>query len=89
MSEPQLKTASFGGCTVNRFSPADVAGRVKVVNAILSFEEALKLKTAIEACVLQLNSYHRATTDGKRAGMCIALHVDKDRITITEQNTSL
>lgn len=83
---PELKSFSFGGCGVSRLSPKREAlsASTAVLNVTLSFEDALKLNIAIDECVRRLNSYKRSTKDGGRTALNIAIHLDKDRITVNE-----
>lgn len=82
----KLKTFSFGGCDFARTSPKREAlsPTTSVLNVTLTFEDALKLSLAINECVRKLNSYKRSTTEGKRTALNIAIHLDKDRITVNE-----
>lgn len=81
-----LKTFSFGGCDFARTSPplTEICPETAMLNLSISFEEALKLNLAIEECIRKLNSYKRNTTDGKRTGLNIAVHLSKGRITVNE-----
>jgi hypothetical protein len=65
-------------------SEGAINSATKIVNIIISFEEALKLNLAIDECVRRLNSYNRATVDGRRSALNIALHLNKQRITVQE-----
>ena len=88
-SAKPVKTSSFGGCTADKIRPNPITPETPVVNVILSFEETLKLKAAIDACASPLNTYDRSTTAGRRAGMCLAVFLHQGRVTITEQNIGL
>ena len=87
---PRKKEFSFGGCAIGAFSPAreKITSRTKIVNVVLSFEEALKLGLAIDECVRELNSYNRSTKAGRDAALNLAIHIDKGRITVNESNLS-
>ncbi|MEK6795446.1 MAG: hypothetical protein AABZ39_11750 [Spirochaetota bacterium] len=78
------KTASFGGVSVSHFSPEPAPGTPRALNVVLSFEEALKLQIGLQQLLLQLNSYNRATTQGRNAAVNICIYKDKKRITINE-----
>jgi len=58
---------------------------VKSINIELEFEEALKLSTAIQAAVLQLNRYNRTDKDGRDMGLCLSLKVPSTAISVIEQ----
>jgi hypothetical protein len=83
---PKAKTFSFGGCNFGKLSPKleKLDSSTKVVNITLSFEDALKLNLAIDECVRRLNSYKRSTAAGKRSALNLAVHLNKDRITVNE-----
>lgn len=80
------KTFSFGTCNFSRTSPPQesLSASTKVLNVVLSFEDALKLGLAIDECVRKLNSYNRSNTAGKRSALNLALHLDKHRISVNE-----
>jgi hypothetical protein len=56
----------------------------KVLNIIVSFEDALKLHLSLGQALAKLNSYNRATTGGKRSAINVCLHTQMKRITINE-----
>ncbi|MBW7933227.1 MAG: hypothetical protein H3C62_06340 [Gemmatimonadaceae bacterium] len=55
-----------------------------MLNIVLPFEEALRLSLAIDECVRRLNSYDRATREGKASALNLAIHLTKSRITVNE-----
>lgn len=81
-----LKTFSFGACEIAGFSPKRGAWstETKVINIKISFEEALKLNLALDECVRKLNKYKMSTTEGKRAAVNLALHLDLSRVAVAE-----
>jgi hypothetical protein len=85
--EPTMKTFSFGGCSFSNTSPKRTAlsPETKILNVMLTFEEALKLNLAIDECVRRLNSYKRSTKSGKSAGLNLAIHLEAGRVTINEE----
>ena len=87
---PAQTKDSFGGCTFTRASPAYgmLADNTKVVNIVLSFEEALKLNLAVQEAVRDLNTLHRAMKVNKLAGMKLAIHMNKNRITVARGRVS-
>jgi len=80
------KKFTFGTCGFQRTSPPleALSPGTRVLNVLLSFEDALKLNVAIDECVRQLNAYNRSTTAGKRAALNLTVYLDKERITINE-----
>ncbi len=88
---PARTKDSFGGCTFTCASPAygALAANTKVVNVVLSFEEALKLNLAIQEAVRDLNTLHRAVKVNKLAGMKLSIHMDKNRITVARGRVSV
>lgn len=58
---------------------------VKSVNIEFTFEEALRLSLAIQACLLQLNRYKRSTVEGREMGMCLSLKTDNNTVVVIEK----
>ncbi len=83
---PVTKEFSFGGCNLGKLSPKqeDLAPTTKILNITMSFEDALKFSLAVDECVRKLNSYNRSMTAGKRAALNVAVHLDKNRVTVNE-----
>ena len=88
MPEPKKKTFSFGTCTFAKTSPTrqTLSPNTRILNVALSFEDGLKLSLAIDECLRKLNSYNRSTTEGRKTGMNLAIHLEQKRITVNEQN---
>ncbi len=80
------KKYTFGTCGFSRTSPHRdvISPNTKVLNVIVSFEDALKLNLAISECVRKLNSYNRNYREGKIAALNFTLHLNKNRITINQ-----
>jgi len=85
---PKRVKQSLGSCRFEQISPQREAlePTTRVLNVLISFEDALKLHVAIQNCVLRLNGYDRSTVDGRRAAMNLAVFLDQKAITITEGN---
>ena len=85
-NEAPRKQFTFGTCAYSKTSPSQetLSPETKVLNIVLSFEEALKLNLAIDECVRQLNSYKRSTVEGRRTALNLTIHFDKGRITVNE-----
>ena len=76
------KKESYGGCTVNHFSPAKADAWPKAINIVLGFEEALKLQLALQARLLDINRLNRSTREGKAAAVNLCVYTDHQRITV-------
>jgi len=83
---PTQTKEGFGGCAIARYSPEKekFSESPKIVNVIVSFEEALKLNLALDECLRQVNKYDRRTTGGKKKGISLLIHLEKDRIRVLE-----
>jgi len=79
----KMKEFSFGGGTFSRTSPEKLTSETKIVNVVLTFEEALKLSVAVQACVMWLNEKNRATKEGKAAAFNLAVNFARRRVVIT------
>ena len=84
---PTMKTFSFGGGSFCNTSPKRVAltAETKILNVMMTFEEALKLNLAIDECIHKLNSYKRSTKSGKSARLNLAIHLEAGRVTVNEE----
>lgn len=81
----EIKTKiTFGSLEVAQIRPEPGAGVPPAMNIIISFEDALKLHFSLGQALAKLNSYNRATTDGKRSAVNVCLYTTKKRITINE-----
>ncbi len=79
------KTSGCGACRFVKTSKKTETRALKKLNFYVSFQEAFKLKAAIDEVVRRLNLYNRATKAGKAA--CLKLTIDvgvKHRIVIYE-----
>lgn len=79
---------TFGGATVERFSPPPAPGAPATLNVVLSFEEALKLHLSIGQLLGHLNGYDRATKEGKRTAVNLCIYTGMKRITVNESKTA-
>lgn len=79
--------SSFGTARIDHFSPQIKPGdpTPKVLNVVLSFEEALKLHLGLLQALGKLNSYNRQGKDGRLTGIDIGIFTETSRITITEE----
>jgi hypothetical protein len=83
-SLPEKIDDYHGGCRVYRVSPDIAAKGVQSVNVVLTFDEALRLSTAIQSGVLRLNRYNRAVKSGREMGLCLSLKSDTVRVIETK-----
>ena len=81
---PKQKESTFGSCAIDRLSPPTVTDSTRVVNLVLSFEDALKLNLAISEGVHTLNRHNRATREGRDAALVLTVYLDKMRINVTQ-----
>lgn len=81
----EIKTKkTFGTLDVARISPEPKPDSPRALNIHMTFEDALKLHFGLGQALAKLNSYNRATTDGKRATVNLCLFTDIKRISINE-----
>lgn len=83
--EPKERKASFGGGRYEYHRPKKVQENSKVIDFYLTFEEALELSLAIQACLLKINTYKRVGA-GLRQCLCLSAKMDPkaSRIDILE-----
>ena len=75
---------SFGACDIDHFSPPMKADATPAINMNISFEEGLKLHLALGQILGQLNSYNRATKEGRLSAINLCVYTKRKRITINE-----
>jgi hypothetical protein len=82
---PSIRTkSSFGSAHFAHISPAPPADIPRALNIHLTFEEALKLHFSLGQLLAKLNSYNRATRQGRRAAANICLFPKANYITLNE-----
>ena len=79
-----MKKDSYGSAKLVGVAP-DNHKFPEVVSVILTFEEALKLNLAIDEALRGLNSYNRATKEGKSMGLNISVRPNIKRVMVVEQ----
>jgi hypothetical protein len=67
-----------------RVSPDVGQQGVKSVNIDMSIEEVLKLRLALDSCLLAVNRYNRSRKEGKSAGICLSVKTGASSITVVE-----
>ncbi len=82
---PEKKEDYHGSCRFVRTHPDLSEKGVQSVNVELTFEEALRLSTAIQSAIFRLNRYNRSEKKGREMGLCLSLKVTSGAISIIEQ----
>ncbi len=72
--------ASYGACDIHHFSPERNDNWPKVINAIVSFEDALKLNLFIQRRLHDISKKNRATKAGKQAAVKLSIFTDTDKM---------
>lgn len=78
------KKETFGGASINRFSPAFEADAPTSINMYISFEEALKLHLGLGQILGCLNQEKRSTKEGRITAVNLCVHTKNHCITINE-----
>jgi hypothetical protein len=73
-----------GGCRYFRTSPDMAAKGIASLNIDLAFEDALRLSTAIQSAIMQLNRYDRRDKGGKEMGLCLSIKKRGTAISVIE-----
>ncbi|HXE54224.1 MAG TPA: hypothetical protein VN541_14470 [Tepidisphaeraceae bacterium] len=87
MKTPPTKKGC-GGCNIEAVNPdhRKMSPTNPILNVGLTFEEALKLRVAIDEALLRLNSYNRATKAGRERLLWIGVHLRDSTVTVSEGN---
>ena len=75
---------SFGTATIDHFSPAKQEEWPKAINMHISFEEAMRLHLGLGQLLGKLNSYNRATKQGRQSAVNLCIYPQGHQITINE-----
>lgn len=67
-----------------RISPDVAQQGVKSLNIDMTMEEVLKLRLALDSCLLSVNRYKRSTEQGKSAGVCLSVKTGNSSIAVIE-----
>jgi len=81
-AKTQKRKSSYGGCTINRFSPPLKPEWPKAINIVLSFEEAMKLGLSLQHRLLDINGLNRSTKEGRAAAVNLCVYTEHGRITV-------
>lgn len=74
------KTDSCGSCGYDSHNPADLSA--KMVNMKITFAGALKLKAAVDKCVLRFNRLNRASGEALKSRMRLLVDFKKKPVRI-------
>src|SRR5688572_25622007 len=81
---PEKAIDYHGACRLTRLSP-DVASKgVKSINIEIPFEEALKLRLALDSCLHAVNRYNRSTSKGRAMGVVLSVKTESSSIAVIE-----
>jgi hypothetical protein len=67
-----------------RTSPDVVQKGVKSLNVEMELEEALKLRLALDSCLLALNPLNRSTTKGRVMGAVLSIKTESSSIAVID-----
>jgi hypothetical protein len=81
----EKKDDYHGYCRVSRLPPNIADKNIRSVNMSLTFEEALRLSTALQSAILKLNRYNRSATSGKKMGLVLSLKTQNKMINVIEK----
>lgn len=81
---PEKGEDYHGGCRFDRTSPDMKSKGLQSLNIDLSFEDALRLSTAIQSAVMKLNRYDRRDGEGKRMGLLLSIKENGSAISVAE-----
>lgn len=85
-SDTPEKAADYhGGCRYDRTSPDMAAKGLKSLNVEMELEEALKLRLALDSCLLSLNRYNRSTSKGRAMRVVLSIKTDNAAIAVVER----
>lgn len=80
-----IKALSFGGCEYERTSPtrSDLSPQSRSLDIIVSFENALQLKAAIDEGVRELNVYKRKSQEGMKKALILKVDLRTSHLEVT------
>jgi hypothetical protein len=81
---PEKSADYHGACRYVRTSPDVVKKGVKSLNVEMELEEALKLRLALDSCLLALNRYNRSTAKGRAMGVVLSIKTDTSSIAVID-----
>src|SRR5262245_43062485 len=84
---PEKAVDYHGACRYSRTLPDVLQKGVKSLNVEMPFEEALKLRLALDSCLFSLNRYNRSTTRGRAMGVVLSIKTESSSIAVIEAAT--
>lgn len=80
------KTFSFGTCYYERTSPkrATLSPDTSVLNVDIDLDQALRLELALSEAIRKINRYKESAEAGRKAVVCLSVHLDLERISVSE-----
>ena len=76
------KTLGCGSCSFESRNPKLLSPTTPVIRLGVGFEGALRLKAAIDECVMRLNQYNRSSSAGRQSKLELVIYLNKKRIQI-------
>lgn len=86
-TEPRTKTDTYAAVTVDHFIPKPADEWPKVINACLSYDEALKLHMGLQARLQEMSRFHRGDAAGKREAVVISFRHPISRVVVMKGKT--
>ena len=85
LQKSSVNALSFGGCRYERTSPtrADLTPQARSLDIIVSFENALQLKAAVDECVRELNIYKRKSQEGMKKALILKVDLRAPHLEVT------
>lgn len=85
-SDTPAKSADYHGrAGFVRLSPDLAKQGIRSLNIEVPFEEALKLRLALDSCLHALNRYDRSTKKGGAIGILLSVKTDNSSIVVIER----
>ncbi len=80
------KEYSFGSCRVEEFKPKRETwnSKTNIINTIITFDEALRLKLALDAVLMEINKYKRNSIEGKNTGIDLVINLSGSIMSVVE-----
>ncbi len=78
------KTKSFGFCKITSYNPKKECfnERTKMVNIMLTFEEALKIGLALDEGIRSINKLNRSFPEGRNAKLNLQVNFEENRLVV-------
>ena len=56
----------------------------QILNIDLDIDQALRLQLAVNEAIRKVNRYKESAEAGRKAVVCLSVHLDQERISVTE-----